>query len=136
MDLIEKAAQRLAQLQKAGIDAPVQTAPAADPPRTSRGAEAIPTPERLARALEQAQPADARAAVPAPIATPGQAVHVRRSPAETGLRSKEVHIDLEALAATVDRTTRAVFLPNPAMPTGVMVSGAVIATGFIAGPGV
>jgi protein-tyrosine kinase len=102
MDLIEKAAQRLAQLQKAGIDAPVQTAPAADAPRTSPDAEAIPTPERLARALERAQPgADARAAAPAPIATAGQlAAHVR-PPAlgETGRRSKEVHIDLEALAA-------------------------------------
>jgi len=100
MDLIEKAAQRLAQLQKAGIDAPVQTAPAADATRTSPDAEAIPTPERLARALEREQPANARTAAPAPIATAGQpAVHVRRSPGEAGLRSKEVHIDLEALAA-------------------------------------
>ena len=33
----------------------------------------------------------------------------------------EWRLDLEALAATVDRTTRAVFLPNPAMPTGALL---------------
>jgi aspartate/methionine/tyrosine aminotransferase len=33
----------------------------------------------------------------------------------------EWRLDLEALAATVDGTTRAVFLPNPAMPTGALL---------------
>jgi protein-tyrosine kinase len=87
MDLVEKAAQRLAQLQKAGIDVPTSA--------VAPGADAIPTPERFARALERAQPADARAAAPAP------AVPVRSQPAraDAGVRSKEVHIDLDALAA-------------------------------------
>jgi protein-tyrosine kinase len=94
MDLVEKAAQRLAQLQKAGIDAPVPTAPAGNQaPAAGPGEEAIPTPERLARALER-QPAAprARAAPPAPA---------RRTtvPTSPGLRSKEVQIDLDALAA-------------------------------------
>jgi protein-tyrosine kinase len=98
MDLVEKAAQRLAELQKAGIDVPVSAAaPGAQVPPGVPDAEVIPTPERLARALERAQPADAnaRAAALAP------AVHVRRqgAPADAGPRSKQVHIDLEALAA-------------------------------------
>ena len=102
MDPVEKAAQRLAQLQKAGIDAPIpEAAPGAQAPPANAAAEAIPTPERLARALERAQPADARAAVPAPAATAAPAAHVRHqpTPAEGGPRSKQVHIDLEVLAA-------------------------------------
>jgi protein-tyrosine kinase len=102
MDLVEKAAQRLAQLQKAGIDTPVPGAGAgAQVSPASSGAEAIPTPERLARALERAQPADSRAAVSAPGATPSLPGQIHRQPTatETGPRSKEVHIDLEALAA-------------------------------------
>jgi exopolysaccharide/PEP-CTERM locus tyrosine autokinase len=102
MDLVEKAVQRLAQLQKAGIDAPIPGAAAgAQVPAEGPGAEAIPTPERFARALEQVQPADARAAAHGPGATAAPAVHVRRqpAPAHAGLRSKEVHLDLEALAA-------------------------------------
>jgi receptor protein-tyrosine kinase len=102
MDLVEKAAQRLAELQKAGIDVPVSVAaPGVEAPPAMPDAEVIPTPERLARALERAQPADARAAPPAPAATTAPAVHVRRqgAPADAGPRSKQVHIDLEALAA-------------------------------------
>jgi len=102
MDLVEKAAQRLAELQKAGIDAPVPAAaPAVQAPAAGPEAEVIPTPERLARALERAQSADARTAAPAPAATAAAAAHVRRqgAPADVGPRSKEVHIDLEALAA-------------------------------------
>jgi protein-tyrosine kinase len=96
MDLIEKAAQRLAELQNAGIDAP---APA--PAQASRGADDIPTPERLAQALQRAQPADARAAAPARVAATTSTVHRDLPPAsvEAGSRSREVHIDLEALAA-------------------------------------
>lgn len=106
MDLIEKAAQRLAQLQKAGIEAPV---PAASPEQVpaSHTADAIPTPERLARALERAQPVDVRAAAPvtAPAvpATPAAptAQHVPQQPpsVDTGVRSRQVHIDLDALGA-------------------------------------
>jgi protein-tyrosine kinase len=102
MDLVEKAAQRLAQLQKAGIDAPIPATPAGgQAPLASPGAEAIPTPERLARALERAQAAAPRAAGPMPPATAAPAAPVRRPSdvAAAGPRSKEVHIDLEALAA-------------------------------------
>jgi receptor protein-tyrosine kinase len=106
MDLVEKAAQRLAQLQKAGIEVPV---PPGSPEHAP--AEVIPTPERLARALERAQPADVRAAVPAPTATAAPAVPAmpaapaaQQAPqqppsADTGVRSRQVHIDLETLAA-------------------------------------
>ncbi len=99
MDLVEKAAQRLAQLQKAGIDAPVPAA--AQAPPASPGADAIPTPERFAQALEQAQAAGSRVATPtpAPTAAPAMPVNRQPSPAEGRPRSKEVHIDLEALAA-------------------------------------
>jgi protein-tyrosine kinase len=96
MDLVEKAAQRLAQLQKAGIDAPVPAAaPEAQSVPESRGAEAVPTPERMAQALERLQPAAAKAAT----ATPAAHADRQPAPAEAGQRSKEVHIDLEALAA-------------------------------------
>ena len=47
MDLIEKAAQRLAQLQKAGIDAPIPAAQVTQAPPTGPGAERNP----YARAL-------------------------------------------------------------------------------------
>ena len=98
MDLIEKAAQRLAQLQKAGVDAPV---PAAQVTPPSPGSDPIPTPERFAQALERAQLAGARVAAPAPAATAAPATPVDRQlfPAEVHPRSKEVHIDLDALAA-------------------------------------
>jgi protein-tyrosine kinase len=107
MDLIEKAAQRLAQLQKAGIEAPVPAS--AQAPSASPGTDAIPTPERFAQALERAQPAGSRVAAPAPAPTAAPATPVNRqpspsenrqpSPSEGRPRSKEVHIDLEALAA-------------------------------------
>jgi len=98
MDLIEKAAQRLAQLQKAGVDAPV---PAAQVTPPSPRADATPTPERFAQALERAQTAGGRVAAPAPAPTAAPATPVNRqpSPAEVHPRSKEVHIDLDALAA-------------------------------------
>lgn len=92
MDLVAKAAQRLAELQRAGVDVPVS---AAVPPASS-SAEPIPTPERLARALEQSRSVDAPATVPTATAAAG----VRRSAAApAGPRSKEVQIDLEALTA-------------------------------------
>ena len=99
MDLVEKAAQRLAQLKKAGIDAPLPAA--AQAPPAGPDADAIPTPERFAQALERAQPAASRVAVPAPAPTAAPATPVNRqpSPPEARPRSKEVHIDLDALAA-------------------------------------
>jgi protein-tyrosine kinase len=99
MDLVEKAAQRLAELQKAGIGAPVAAAASGEGAPLASPGEAIPTPERLARALERSQPANAGTAAPTPAAA--AAVHVRRqgAPAGAGTHSKVVHIDLEALAA-------------------------------------
>jgi protein-tyrosine kinase len=93
MDLIEQAAQRLAQLHKAGIDAPVPMSAAREQaPPAGSAADTIPTPERLARTLERIQPGtvapDANAAA--------DSMRPRSTPAQ---RSKQVHIDLEALAA-------------------------------------
>ncbi len=96
MDLVEKAAQRLAQLKNAGVDVPVPEG--AQPPAASDRAEPIPTPERLAQALERSQPAEGHAAAAAP---PKTAASVRTSDvaASDAPRSKFVHLDLEALAA-------------------------------------
>src|SRR5437870_2098287 len=101
MDLVEKAAQRLAQLQKAGVEVPApEVAPGAQVPPASPGAESIPTPERFAQALERAQP-EGRATdfAPASAAAPVAPVHRPRARADAVPRSKLVHIDLEALAA-------------------------------------
>jgi receptor protein-tyrosine kinase len=102
MDLVEKAAQRLAQLRKAGVDAPVPEAtPGTHVPQASPGAEPIPTPERFAQALERAHPPGASAAVSAPAQAAASAapIHVQRAAAQAAPRSKVFHIDLEALAA-------------------------------------
>ena len=102
MDLVEKAAQRLAQLKKAGVDVPTpQVAPGAAVPPASAGAESIPTPERFAQAFERTQALEARAAAVAPAKAAGSTspVHASHAAARTGPRSKTVHIDLEALAA-------------------------------------
>jgi exopolysaccharide/PEP-CTERM locus tyrosine autokinase len=112
MDLVEKAAQRLAQLQKAGVEvpAPDHEAPL---PAMSSDPGVIPTPERFAQALERSQPAAESArertpqAPPAPTLTPGGARTVAplvpaphaQTVTPAGPRSKTVHIDLEALAA-------------------------------------
>lgn len=111
MDLVEKAAQRLAQLQKAGVEVPVPDAAAAQAPLTSN-VETIPTPERFAQALERAQMPEARAPIATPAkavvpaspavpasAVPAPAVHAPRAPVPAAQHSKLVHIDLEALAA-------------------------------------
>jgi exopolysaccharide/PEP-CTERM locus tyrosine autokinase len=102
MDLVEKAAQRLAQLQKAGVGIPTpETAPGAQGSAANPSAESIPTPERFTQALERAQATDARAAGSAPprAAAPAAPAYSRHPAAEAGPRSKAVHIDLEALAA-------------------------------------
>src|SRR5213078_5009246 len=100
--LVEKAAQRLAQLQKAGVEVPVpdaaaggQTAPAGP------GNESIPTPERFAQALERTQVPDLRVPTlaPAKAVVPASPAHALRAAAPETLHSKVVQIDLEALAA-------------------------------------
>jgi|SRR5215470_11375990 len=101
MDLVEKAAQRLAQLQKAGVEAPrPEGAPGTLPP-ASPGAESTPTPERFAQALERAQPADARAPAAARPkgAEPEAPADLPGSVAPADRHSRVVHIDLDALAA-------------------------------------
>jgi protein-tyrosine kinase len=101
MDLVEKAAERLAQLQKAGVEIPVPQLPATQPQAAST-VKPTPTPERFAEALERFQATEvplnaskaARAATPAQVAPPERA-----SVTTTGSRSKVVQIDLDALAA-------------------------------------
>jgi exopolysaccharide/PEP-CTERM locus tyrosine autokinase len=99
MDLIEKAAQRLAQLQNAGVEVPVPQAPGA---ASQPAPEVLPTPERLAQALERTHPLD-RAHTPAPAVAPTVTPHVQapapRIATATGPRSRVVQIDLDALAA-------------------------------------
>ncbi|HTS23449.1 MAG TPA: XrtA-associated tyrosine autokinase [Casimicrobiaceae bacterium] len=93
MDLVEKAAARLAQLQKAGVEIPVPqpAAPAAAP-------EGLPTPERVMEALERAQASDPHSPFTAPPrSTPAGAAAMRG--AASAHRSKVVQIDLDALAA-------------------------------------
>src|SRR5438477_4349657 len=97
MDLVEKAAQRLAQLKKAGIDVTVTEAARADQaPATGHAAEALSTPERLAQALERAKAGEIRTAVAVPPRPPAiQVAHVDPQAA---------HVDARALAAAdVDR---------------------------------
>jgi protein-tyrosine kinase len=107
MDLVEKAAQRLAQLQKAGVEVPVPQAPGA-PAAPAAPAESIPTPERLAQALERTQahertqsiePPPIAAAPAKPVPAAAAAPRVMQQPTASGPRSKVVQIDLDALAA-------------------------------------
>lgn len=101
MDLVEKAAQRLAQLQKAGVEVPVPETAAGVQAPVSPGAESIPTPERFAQALERTQIPEARVPAPAPAkaVVPASPAHPARAPTSAVPHSKLVHIDLEALAA-------------------------------------
>jgi exopolysaccharide/PEP-CTERM locus tyrosine autokinase len=101
MDLVEKAAQRLAQLQKAGVEVPAPEATPGAVPPAKPGAESIPTPERFTQALERAHATDARTAgsAPAKAATHAAPAYSPRVASDAGPRSKAVHIDLEALAA-------------------------------------
>ena len=103
MDLVEKAAQRLAQLQKAGIDVPVPQVPGTP---SSPAAEPVPTPERLAQALEALERAPVPETPPLGVTPKALAPHAPSAPAQaprpmtaTGPRSKVVQIDLDALAA-------------------------------------
>jgi exopolysaccharide/PEP-CTERM locus tyrosine autokinase len=101
MDLIEKAAERLAQLQRAGVDVP-----GVEVPGTPAAGASIPTPERLAQALERSQAPERGQSVEAHATLAAPAVGVSTPPARiaraTGTpapRSKVVQIDLDALAA-------------------------------------
>ena len=102
MDLVEKAAQRLAQLQKAGVEIPVPQMPGAPP--AAPAAESIPTPERLAQALERTPPIEtptvavppSKTVAPSAAGAPGP---VPRHAGPGGPRSKVVQIDLDALTA-------------------------------------
>jgi protein-tyrosine kinase len=101
MDLVEKAAQRLAQLQKAGVEIPGPQMPGTQSPPA---AESVPTPERLAQALERthaAEPLAPSAPVPKTVLAPPPSAHVvaPHAPGIAGPRSKVVQIDLDALAA-------------------------------------
>lgn len=102
MDLIEKAAQRLAQLQNAGVGVPAPPAPGAAP---QSNPEVAPTPQRFAQALERTQALDRSLAgqghppsIAPAMAAPMQAPAPRIATA-AGARSKVVQIDLDALAA-------------------------------------
>jgi protein-tyrosine kinase len=96
MSIIERAAQRLEQLRKAGVEAPAviagqgAEAKAATPARESAAAA-----ERPAQARQSVQLADAPAIVPATSGTPSAK---SRRPIESGRRSRVVEIDLVALA--------------------------------------
>jgi receptor protein-tyrosine kinase len=96
MSIIEKAAQRLEQLRRAGVEAPP---PVADP--VSELANANTVTERTgaherAPALQPIHLADTAVITPAPSAAP--AAKTPR-PADPARRSKAVEIDLTALAA-------------------------------------
>ena len=103
MDLVEKAAQRLAQLKNAGVDAPTpESTPGAEAGVAVSTPDTTPTPERLAQALKRAQAApDNRGPVVAPgrTAMPTIAVPSPSNGAGSMQHSKLVHIDLEALTA-------------------------------------
>ena len=101
MSIIEQAAQRLEQLRRAGVEAPV-------PGRESgavvaeSGAAAIPTPERLAHALESASSPSSVHSSRAETRDAGLSAPVSAEEPRSidpGRRSKLVEIDLEQLAA-------------------------------------
>ncbi|HXX84678.1 MAG TPA: XrtA-associated tyrosine autokinase [Casimicrobiaceae bacterium] len=102
MDLVEKAAQRLAQLKKAGIDTPTPEGTSAEGALAKKTVEAIPTPERLAQALTRAAGSTDRrgiAAEPTRTVVPTMPAQLPGDSAGAIQRSKVVDIDLEALTA-------------------------------------
>ncbi len=103
MSIIEQAAQRLEQLRRAGVEVPASGgAPDAEASADS-GSTSIPTPERLAQALQAAAPAprgDAPRAEMRDVGNVPAPSTVDRLPAgEPARHSKLVEIDLAALAA-------------------------------------
>ena len=97
MSIIEKAAQRLEQLRKAGVEAPTAVAGQGVEPKPATPApEAVAVAERSAPTRQTVHLADTPAIVAAPSGVPDAKPH---RPAESGRRSKIVEIDLAALAA-------------------------------------
>ena len=97
MSIIEKAAQRLEQLRKAGVEAPTVVAgQGAEPKPATPAPEAVAVAERPATTRQTVHLADTPAIVAAPSGAPDAKPH---RPAESGRRSKIVEIDLVALAA-------------------------------------
>ena len=96
MSIIEKAAQRLEQLRRAGVETPLA------PDRSAEAQAADRVADRLAAHDRQApHPESAPVAEPPAIAaaTPGAHSGKHGDPGESGRRSKLVEIDLRALAA-------------------------------------
>ena len=97
MSIIERAAQRLEQLRKAGVETPaIATGQGAEPKAVTPATERIATAERPAQTRQPIHIADAPAIAAAPSDAPStKTLH----PAESGRRSRSVEIDLVALAA-------------------------------------
>jgi len=97
MSLIEEAAKRLEQLRNAGVEVPASIAgPGSAMQQADTTAERIPTPQRMAEALQSLSAAAEVAAVAVPRAE--QSPFAPRAPGG-GRRSTVVQIDLSALAA-------------------------------------
>ena len=97
MSIIEKAAQRLEQLRKAGVEIPnIVAAPVAEPSVGSADLEPRSTLERHPPAIQTQQPPHAAPAAPAPASVSPATVNKL---AEPGRRSRLVEMDLAALAA-------------------------------------
>lgn len=86
MSIIERAAKRLDELRRSGVELPTRQPP------SSPAAEEAATPERLLRALERGERPSAMPLEPGAPAAKG-------APSEPGHRSKRVQIDLGRLAA-------------------------------------
>jgi len=96
MSIIERAAQRLEQLRKAGVEAPPVVAGQATEPRAATPApEPVAAAERPDQTRQSVHLADTPAIV---AATSGASSAKSRRPAESGRRSRVVEIDLVALA--------------------------------------
>jgi len=102
MSLIEKAAQRLEQLRRAGVEVePPAADRVAEPPSPSAVTERVGSPERPAPSEPgpQSEQAVLLADAPARTATPSNKSSPKsRTPAEPVRQSKSVEIDLAALA--------------------------------------
>ena len=95
MSLIEKAAKRLAELQRAGAELSSQDA-SADPPVSDRSAERLPTPEALVREVNARKGGASPGSVPS---TKDVEAHAPAARAEHGMRKPQgrVEIDLARL---------------------------------------
>jgi len=97
MGIIEKAAQRLEQLRKAGVEAPtVATGQVAGPKAANLAPERSAAAEHLPQARQSVHLAGTPPIVAAPSGAPSEG---SPRPVESGRRSRAVEIDLVALAA-------------------------------------